>query len=461
MKKYPFFLFFVSAIFGSFLSKTNIWWIGPVLSLGAAVLIFAKRDILISLSIFFMGLSFMLSPVTIPDGIHFITGRINQVSGNAVSLSDIKIHISHGWIRGGSAYVLLSKTNYSQKNPEISDLFMARIEKTDGKISAIDSFWTAWPGSFLDETMAWGAKVSNFIYDHFKRYVIAGADTLASVFLGRRDIPYDLKMMYNESGYAQIFAVSGANVWIIATITLIFISELVPMNYVKYPIVLAIIVFYGIITGFSIPTFRAVFTFGIYTIFKLLDRKQSLLNILGFVGLFEVLIDGSVIFDPSFQLSYSAVIGMIALIPILPEFKPRYVSQALNATIAANIGIMPFLILDFGKIYVASLPFNALVVPVLMTILMEGGLIFSLCAILEISFLEVIVGSGISPFVKALDWLAYFTIRLPLSTVEIPSKMTVFWITFSMLSTLILFALLHQQGNPDKYRKSSIDDLLP
>ncbi|MCL4408644.1 MAG: hypothetical protein M1521_08425, partial [Thermotogae bacterium] len=239
MKKYPFFLFFVSAILGSFLSKTNIWWIGPVLSLSAAVLVFAKQDILISLSIFFMGLSFMLSPMTVPDGIHFITGRINQVSGNAVSLSDIKIHTSNGWIRGGSAYVLLSKTNYSQENPEISNLFMARIEKSDGKISAMDSFWTAWPGSFLDETMAWGTKVSNFIYDHFKRYVIAGADTLASVFLGRRDIPYDLKKMYTESGYAQIFAVSGANVWIIATITLIFISELVPMNYVKYPIVLA------------------------------------------------------------------------------------------------------------------------------------------------------------------------------------------------------------------------------
>ncbi|GEM_PF-1645028 len=461
MRKYPFFLFFIAAISGALLSRTNIWWIGPLLSLSAAGFVFAKQNVLISLSIFFAGLSFMLLPMALPDGIHFITGRINQVSGNAVSLSDMKFHTSYGWIRAGSAYVFISKNNYSQKNPEISDLFMAEVEKEDGKISAIDSFWTEWPGSFLDNVMRWGASVSNFIYDHFKRYVIAGADTLSSVFLGRRDVPYDLKMMYNESGYAQIFAVSGANVWIIATITLIFLSELVPMNYVKYPIVLAIIILYGVITGFSIPTFRAVFTFAIYTIFKLLDRKQNLLNVLGFVGLFEVLLDGSVIFDPSFQLSYSAVIGMITLAPMLPEFKPTYVSNAINATIAANIGIIPFLILDFGRIYVASLPFNALIVPVLMTIIMEGGLIFSLFAILNISFLEMIVGAGISPFVKALDWLAYFTRMLPLSTVEIPSKMAVFGITFSMLSALIFLSLMYWQGNPGKYRKSSVDDLLP
>ncbi len=461
MKKYPFFIFFLTAILGSFLSKTNIWWIGPLLSLGAAGLIFAKRDILISLAIFFAGLSFMLSPMTLPDGTFFITGRVNQVSGSAVGLSDIKFHTSYGWIRGGSAYVLISKNNYSTGNPEISDLFMGRVEKANGKISAIDAFWTEWPGSFFDSVMRWGAKVSNFIYAHFKKYVISGADTLASVFLGRRDVPYDLKSMYNESGYAQIFAVSGSNVWIIATISLIFISELVPMNYVKYPIVLAIIMFYGVITGFSIPTFRAIFTFGIYTVFKLLDRKQNLLNVVGLVGLYEVLVDGSVIFDPSFQLSYSAVIGMITLIPILPEFKPRYISQAINATIAANIGIIPFLILDFGRIYVASLPFNALIVPILMTILMEGGLIFSLFAVLEVSFLEMIIGAGISPFVKALDWLAYFTRMLPLSTVEIPSKVIAFWITFLPLLALIFLSLLHQQGNLDKYRRSSVGDLLP
>lgn len=460
MKKHPFFFFFLAAILGVMVSRTALWWIGPFLSAFAVLVIFTKQNILLSLSMCFVGIAMMIAPAAIPDGIHFITGRVNQVSGNHVNISNVRLHTSNGWIRSDSAYVFISNNRYSQTPPEISDFFMARVEKINGKISSLESFWTEWPSSFLDIMMKRGADMSNFIYDHFKKYVVAGADTLASVFLGRRDVPYDLKIMYNNSGYAQIFAVSGANVWIIAVISLIFLSELVPMNYVKYPIVLAIIVAYGVITGFSVPTFRAVFTFGIYTVFKLMDRKQTFLNILGLVGLFEILTDGSVIFDPSFQLSYSAVVGMVTVTPFLPEFKPKYVSSAINVSIGANIGIIPFLILDFGRIYVASFPFNALVVPVIMMILMEGALLFSCFAILKISIIEMIIGAGISPFVKILDGLAYFTNMLPFSMVDVPSKMAVFWITFSIFSLFVFLFLIHSQGNQDISRKSSIDDLL-
>lgn len=451
----PFFIFFVAAIGGSIISAYTNWKIGLSLLILSVFFLLFKRHLL-ALSLLFMGLSAILFPPFIPDGIFFITGRINQVSGNAVSVSNVRLHTFDGWQRASSTYVFIKQNS---SDPKISDLFIARIQKTGDKIIALDAFWTELPESFIDEIMRWGTNLSDFIYTHFKTYVLAGADTLASVFLGRRDVDYSLKRMYNESGYAQIFAVSGSNVWIIATISLIFLSELVPMNYVKYPVVFLIIMFYGIITGFSVPTFRAIFTFGIYTIFKLLGRSQNMLNVLGLVGLVEILLDGSVIFDPSFQLSYSAVIGMVTITPLLPSYKPKYLSDAFNAAIGANIGITPFLILDFGKIYIISFPFNALVIPVLMIFVMEGAIFLSIFAILGITIGESIIGAGISPFTKALDLLAYLTTKMPLSTVSIPSKMAFFVIAFSIFSSLVLLYLLRPQDTLDRFHKFSIDDL--
>ncbi len=456
--KSPFFIFFLFSISGALISAFTTWKIGMAILVLAIFFIIVKRNLLIVFSLLFMGLAAILFPPFIPDGTFFITGRINQVSGNAVSIGNVKLHTLEGWKRASSTYVFV-KNSYSDSDPKTADLFMARIQKSDGRVVALEAFWTYLPESLMDDVMRWGANISDFIYTQFKEYVLAGADTLASVFLGRRDVPYQLKQMYNESGYAQIFAVSGSNVWIIATISLIFLSELVPMNYVKYPIVIMIIAFYGVITGLSIPTFRAILTFGIYTIFKITGRNQNMMNILGLVGLIEVLIDGSVIFDPSFQLSYSAVVGMITVTPLLPRYKPYYISDALNTAIGANIGFIPFLILNFGKIYLASFPFNALVIPILMMIVMEGAVFFSLFAIVGIKIGEIILGYGISPFVKMLDILAYLTTKMPLSTISVPSKEIFFVITFLILSILVLLYLLRSQGIQDKRRKFSIDDL--
>jgi ComEC/Rec2-related protein len=459
LKKSPIFFFFVAAILGAFLSRFGPFWIGFLFAFSAIPLLFFRIHIIIVLSVFFLGISYILTPIAIPDGTYFIVGKVRQSSGASVNLSDVKLHTENGWIRAESTYVYIGGNTNVKHAPETSDLFMARIEKVDGKIRSKDSFWLEWPSNFVDEFMIRGSYLSDFIYKEFKVYVIGGSDTLASVFLGRRDVSYDLKKMYNDSGYAQIFAVSGANVWIIAIVAMLLISEAFPMNSVKYPLTLLVVLVYGAITGFSIPSFRAVATFGIFSLFKLIDRTQSLLNVVGLVGLIEVIRDGSIIFDPSFQLSYSAVIGMVILIPVLPEFKPRYISNAVNASLAANIGITPFLILNFGKLYVASFPFNTFVVPILMTAVVGMGLIFSLFAVSGLSFVEMILGAAISLPVKAMDWMAYFTRMLPLSTVEIQSKVAVFWITFSILSILLFFALILSKDNRDKYRKSSTDDL--
>lgn len=456
----PIFFLFLAAIVGSFLSSFFPGWIGLIFCILAIICFFSKLTLnsVLILFLFFVGFSWILAPAAPPYGESFVIGKVSRSSSNVVKLSDVQFHTPSGWKRGRSIIVFLPRWIHAAPIP--ADEFMARVDKKGGKVEMLDGFWLDMSSSLTDRFIRWGIGISDYLYSQMKGYIFGEADTIASVFLGRREVSFNLKRMYRNGGYAQIFSVSGMHVGIISMITLLILSEFVPWNIVKYPIALVIVTMYGAITGFSIPTFRAIFIFALFALFKIIDRPQSFLNLLGIVGLFEVIHDGSIIFDASFQLSYSAVIMMAILGPQLPIFKPKWISEALNFTFAANVGVIPFLILNFGRIYVASFLFNAIVVPILMVFILEGAMFFSFFALMGVGTMERILGAGVLPFARSLDWLVKFTNELPLSVVRIHPKVTVFWITFSISAFVILWILLHDEpGILDIDRRNSVDDL--
>lgn len=460
MSRSPFLSLFLAAIVGSFLSQFFPWWLGVSFCVLAIACFFSKwflNPVLIS-SLFFIGLSWILAPTTLPNGESFVIGKVSRSNSNTVRLSNMRFHTSSGWKRGESITVFLPRWIHS--TPEPADEFMARVNKKDEKVEATDAFWTELSFSLADKLIRWGIRISNYLYSQMKRYIFEEADTVASVFLGRRDVSFKLKKWYRNGGYAQIFSVSGMHVGVISMITLLVLSEFTPWSVVKYSITLIIITMYGAIAGFSIPTFRAISIFALFALFKIFDRPQNFLNLLGMIGLFEIIKDGSIIFDASFQLSYSAVIAIAVFGPRIPVFRPKWISVPLNFALAANMGVIPFLILNFGRVYVASFLFNALVVPILMIFILEGAMLFSFFALMGIGAMERIIGAGVLPFASSLDWLVRFTNELPLSVVTIHPKVTVFWITFVIFALAILLTLLHDEfGILGTSHRSSIDDL--
>ncbi len=458
--KSPFFFLFLAAIGGVLLSAIFPPWFGIIFCVFAIIWFFSKLILnpIFSLSLFIAGLSLILAPSALPNGSTFVIGKVSRSSSNVVRVTNVRFHTSSGWKRGRTITVFLPR--WSHNLPKPADELMARITKKNHKWEAMDAFWTEMSFSIADKFIRWGIKVSDYLYSQMKRYTFGEADTVASIFLGRRDVSYNLRNLYRNSGYAQIFSVSGMHVGIISLITLLIVSELVPWNILKYPIVLLFVAMYGAITGFSIPTFRATALFAFFAFFKLLDRPQNFLNILGLVGVLEVLRDGSIIFDVSFQLSYSAVVMMAVLGPKLPVFKPKWFSNAINYTLAANVGVMPFLILNFGKIYIASFLFNAMAIPILMFFILEGAMFFSFFAFMGMEFIERIFGAGLWVFAKLLDWLVKLTSNLPLSVVEVHPKATAFGITFALSAFVILWILFRDElGTLDTNRKNSIGDL--
>lgn len=460
----PFFFIFLGSVLGSlFFSAFQFKILGLAIACGAILYIFfirTKGQLVLALFLFAMGLVWLESPYNFPSTDFFLIAKVRSVSSHVIKSSSVRFYKDKKWWKGRDSYIFLN-TYQNKTRPQIQNTFMALVKKDGKSLRAKDAFWVSFDTP-IEKLYDTGSKISLFLYTEMKKYVFSEADTVASIFLGRKDVSYEVRQTYKNGGYAHIFAVSGMHVGFISFLTLLIISEFLPWNFFKYPLTFFFLTFYGFMTGFSIPTLRAISFFGLYALFKLLDRPQDFLNVLGLVGTIEVILDPSIIFDVSFQLSYSAVTSIAILFPILPRFRPRLLSDSFNLTVAANVGVVPFLILNYGKIYLASFIFNISIVPILTAIILEGAFFFSLFSLVGFHLAEKIIGGGIYPFAKLLDIVAYVTEKMPLSVISVGPKVALFWITLSsavLPFSLILFLRL-KPGNEGKYRKNSTDDRL-
>lgn len=110
--------------------------------------------------------------------------------------------------------------------------------------------------------------------------------------------------------------------------------------------VMALIALLGIATGRTYDAGRALFVAG----FIMLLENPNVL-----------------IFDPSFQLSFLATLGLIYLTPLiharLGRWKPRWVRELLSQTLATQIAVLPLLIYMSGSVSLLSIPANLLILP--------------------------------------------------------------------------------------------------
>ncbi len=455
----PFFLIFMVVVLGASGATVFPRKIGFIVIASVSIWFFSKVrvDLVTAFAAILFGLVILTFPSFLPNGRYFLTGKVVSSSKTGVRISNVKFHEGNRWIRGTDSYIFLGGFG-KRKEIGIGETFVALVKKENDTCEA-EKYFSFSLNSFTEQLHAFGARISNFLYSQFKEYTFGEVETISSLFIGRKTLSYDALSSYKNGGYAHIFSVSGMHVGMIAFFSLLFLAEFIPWNIAKYPLTFLLVALYGFVTGLSIPTFRAVVMFGLFTLFKLIDRPQTLLNVLGMVGTFEVLKDPSLVFDVSFQLSYAAVVAIAMLFPVLPEFHPKWLSDAVRVTIAANVGVAPFLILHFSKIYVVSFIFNSTIVPLLVFILMEGALLFSFFAFVGFTFGEKLIGGGIYVFSKILDQVAYITEKMPLSVLEMEPAKVFFWISLSCVVLLFLwFYFSYPFGSSGRDHRNSADD---
>src|SRR3978361_851332 len=147
---------------------------------------------------------------------------------------------------------------------------------------------------------------------------IAVASTLILGY--KADLSNDVLQAYSKTGTIHVLSVSGAHVaiiYILLTLVFGFLDGYKHGKLLKAIIIISIIWYYSLLSGFSPAVCRAAVMISLVIIGKTYNRYVNTLNILAISAFFLLMYDPLFITDVGFQLSYLAVFGLIVFQPVV------------------------------------------------------------------------------------------------------------------------------------------------
>ena len=276
---------------------------------------------------------------------------------------------------------------------------------------------------------------------------------LAAMTLGDKSaIPQETRETYSITGASHVLALSGLHLGIIYMLLVHLMPTRCRRWYTQLSIILAVWAF-AFLTGLSTSVVRSATMISIYALFSLRSGRLSSLNVLAFAAFIMLLFDPAILFDVSFQLSFTAVFAILLIMPLTrhyvsDEFLRRHpVVRWLWATVAvscaAQIGVAPLVAYHFGRFSTYFLLTNLIVLPAV-TVILYAALLFLLTAWAFVGQLMVTVVGMLN---QALDAIA----RLPMASIDGISLSTLqVFLYYAVVACLYLFLFILKPNEKDK-----------
>jgi len=220
--------------------------------------------------------------------------------------------------------------------------------------------------------------VKNILYEKISDTVNAGL--ASALFIGwKGGLDPQLKEQYTQTGTIHIIAISGLHISLVFEILWRLLYPLLFLRggqTLRTLITLGSIWIFCFLAGGEASVLRAGIMFTAVHAGRWLERPVSGIQALGLSMFTLLLADPDWLFDPGFQLSHGAVMGILTLQPILAKCitlkNPllRSVWESSTLTITATIGTLPFTAYYFHQFPLTFLPANLLAVPLSSIVLM-------------------------------------------------------------------------------------------
>ncbi len=209
---------------------------------------------------------------------------------------------------------------------------------------------------------------------------------LEGILLGERGgIPPDLKEPFTQTGTVHILAISGLHVGLVIMIFFVLFRAMRIPRKLRVIFTLIVLIAYALVTGGRPPVIRASVIAAAVLIGMIVNRESDLLNSLSLAALVILALNPLELFDSGFQLSFAAVLAIIALAPRLNALflkdpsvstRKRYLVQSFSVILAAQVGIIPLVAYYYGLFTPIALVANFLIIPLLGIVVALG---FSAC----------------------------------------------------------------------------------
>ena len=205
------------------------------------------------------------------------------------------------------------------------------------------------------------------------------AGLAAGILIGLRDrVDRDVAGAFTTAGVSHVVAISGWNIAIVAAAIAALAGSL---GRRRRSVVTAIaIVAYIAFAGASPSVLRAGAMAGVVLLARESGRSGRAAAALGWAAALLLLADPALIHDAGFQLSSLATAGLIAWATPLTDRLvrwtggrlPRWLSESLGVSIAAQVATLPVVLGSFGRLALIAPGVNLLVVPLVAPAMAAG-----------------------------------------------------------------------------------------
>ena len=288
-------------------------------------------------------------------------------------------------------------------------------------------------------------KVKRFLTDKVKSILPEPEASLLSglIVSGKQALPKETLESFKDAGVVHMVVLSGYNITIIAEFLLIVFAFL--GSRVSGFVALGGVVLFTIMSGAPATVVRGAIMVSFLLLGRLMKRPGSPQRILLFTAVLMLLHNPKILlYDPSFQLSFLAVLGLIYGTPLVEklfashgqEGNSRQIAfrlrELVSTTLATQLFVLPLLLYSMGNFSLVFIFSNLLILPILPVVMLIGfigtllSFVFGVLA-MPINFITHLL---LAYILKVADFFG----NLPFASLEIEN--------FPLWGSLVMYVLI-------------------
>lgn len=279
------------------------------------------------------------------------------------------------------------------------------------------------PSSFQNPFSHWHTSVKAIISKYIPNPEAKGI-ALALITGYRGAIDKEIYTKYTKTGLVHLLAISGLHMGILYG-SMFWILGFIPFfkkrKQLLIVIALSFMWLFALITTFPPSVQRASIMFTFLGIGQLVNRKTSSYNFL-FASAFGLLLfQPHLLFEVGFQLSYSAVLGILLFYkPLRAWYAPKYIStkflwEIMCLSLSAQIFTFPIALYYFHQLPLLFLFTNLIAIPAVMLAIYGEILIIALSFIPPVASL---LGKVVSMIITTLNQLIEYTASIKFVSIQ-------------------------------------------
>jgi competence protein ComEC len=217
------------------------------------------------------------------------------------------------------------------------------------------------------------------------------ASLLTGILLGDDSgMPREWVEAFRTTGMTHIIAISGFNIALLIALLDRFSGLFLPRRTAAIAIMILVALYAALVGGAASVVRAAVMGIVYLVATRLLGRPTLTVSALLVASFLMTLWNPLTLWDVGFQLSFAATLGLMLYAGTWTAWTERrlmagstsfvrwravrLVGEVLVVTLAAQILTLPLILYHFGRLSLASLPANILVLPVQPGVMVTGGL---------------------------------------------------------------------------------------